>query len=80
MKDKETALSLMVSLCMNHHLSMTKFKIARHKKTGNYYVMYTEPVIECTNGQEDIKKVLYTNGELLFCREQKEFDQKFEYV
>lgn len=78
MKDKETALSFMVSLCMNHHLSMAKLQIVKHKKTGNYYVMRKDPVIECTNGQEDIKKVLYTNGELWFCREQEEFNQKFE--
>lgn len=49
-----------------------------HKKTGNIYFVVHRGVIECTNGREDKRYVIYKNhSEQLFCREEKEFDQKF---
>ena len=49
-----------------------------HKKTGNIYFVVHRGVIECTNGREDKRYVVYKNhSEQLFCREEKEFDQKF---
>lgn len=50
----------------------------KHKKTGNKYQIVHAQVIECTNGREDIDYVVYTNGDKIFCREAKEFYQKFE--
>lgn len=48
-----------------------------HIKTGNDYTVLCDDIIECTNGREDKHYVLYTNGNLLFCREKNEFEQKF---
>lgn len=54
-------------------------KQVRHKKTGNIYWIIAQDIIECTNGREELKYVLYENivGQL-FCREQNEFWVKFE--
>lgn len=53
-------------------------KKAKHLKTGNIYYVLMENVIECTNGREELKYVIYENAEgTTFCREQTEFDQKF---
>lgn len=50
----------------------------KHNKTGNIYFVLQENVIECTNGREDKKYVVYKNGSgMIFCREQEEFYQKF---
>ena len=48
-----------------------------HNKTGNRYMVIYSQVTECTNGREDIDYVVYTNGDKIFCREAKEFYQKF---
>jgi hypothetical protein len=52
----------------------------KHKKTGNLYYVLMENVIECTNGREEIKYVVYMSAHtgMKFCREAKEFYQKFE--
>lgn len=51
-----------------------------HKKTGNRYYMLKRDIIECTNGREEKKYVLYYRDGEFFCREQNEFNQKFESV
>lgn len=55
-------------------------KIVRHIKTGHFYRVLREDVIECTNGREEKYYVLYTRHKRLFCREQEEFWMKFEEV
>ena len=49
----------------------------KHLKTGNIYTVLLDNVTECTNGREDIKYVVYTNGSMIFCREINEFKAKF---
>jgi hypothetical protein len=49
-----------------------------HKKTGRTYKVLQENIVNATNGFETQEMVLYTNGDLTFVREQKEFWQKFE--
>lgn len=49
-----------------------------HLKTGNEYYIIKRDIIECTNGREEKKYVLYYRDGKFFCREQKEFDQKFK--
>ncbi len=49
------------------------------KKSTVYKVLQTG-VINCTNAQDGQKMVLYTNGELTFCREENEFYTKFEKI
>lgn len=49
-----------------------------HKKTGNRYYMLKQNIIECTNGREEKKYVLYYRDGEFFTREQKEFWNKFE--
>ena len=51
---------------------------AVHLKTGNYYFVLQRDIIECTNGREEKKYVLYYKNGKFFCREQGEFDQKFK--
>ena len=54
-------------------------RIVIHKKTGNVYSIVHDNVIECTNGREDRKYVVYQNeAGMLFCREAGEFWQKFD--
>lgn len=52
----------------------------KHIKTGNVYYVLQEDIIECTNGREEKKYVLYYKDGKFFCRESKEFHQKFEKV
>lgn len=56
-----------------------KTRVCRHLKTGKLYFVidFRKPIIECTNGQEDKTKVLYSDGIRLYCREEEEFNQKF---
>lgn len=49
-----------------------------HIKTGNIYYVLKRGIIECTNGREEKKYVLYYRDGKFFCREQEEFDQKFK--
>lgn len=49
-----------------------------HLKTGNEYYVIKRDIIECTNGCEEKKYVLYYRDGKFFCREQEEFDQKFK--
>lgn len=49
-----------------------------HLKTGNEYFVVQRDIIECTNGREEKKYVLYYRDGKFFCREQEEFDQKFK--
>lgn len=55
-------------------------KTVRHIKTNNLYTVLREDVIECTNGREEKRYVLYTRNGKVFCREQQEFWRKFEEV
>ncbi len=60
---------------------MTDFKKVTHIKTGDTYFVIKRDVIECTNGREDKKYVIYCKGikdAKFFCREQEEFDKKFK--
>lgn len=53
-------------------------ELYKHNKTGNIYCLVLKDVIECTNGREEKKYVVYMNTEhMLFCREADEFYQKF---
>lgn len=53
-------------------------RLYNHNKTDNKYFLLNEHIIECTNGREDKKYVLYMNDKgMLFCRERDEFYQKF---
>ena len=50
----------------------------RHIKTDKIYnVLYTS-VIECTNGSEEKRYVVYGRKGMVFCREENEFWCKFE--
>ena len=50
-----------------------------HIKTNNVYDVLLENVIECTNGREDTRYVLYCNDKnQWFCREFEEFHKKFK--
>ena len=62
---------------MKLYTGATKWK---HKKTGNIYYLIIDDVIECTNGREDKKYVVYVSAHngMKFCREADEFYQKFE--
>lgn len=54
-------------------------RLMKHLKTGNVYVEIMRDIIECTNGREEKKYVVYKNNEgMIFCREQEEFDSKFK--
>lgn len=55
-------------------------KVVRHTKTGKKYIVLRENVIECTNGREELRYVIYKRFGMIFCREQKEFWAKFEEV
>lgn len=52
-----------------------------HNKTGNLYALVQTDIIECTNGREDKKYVVYLSignaKTKVFCREQEEFFRKF---
>ena len=53
-----------------------------HNKTGNLYAVLETDIIECTNGREEKKYVVYCSATnvvrpKIFCREQEEFYQKF---
>ena len=52
-------------------------KRAVHIKTGNIYHIIADDAIECTNGREDIRMVVYTRDGLIFTREYSEFITKF---
>lgn len=56
--------------------------VCKHLKTGKYYfkIDFRKSIIECTNGREDKKYVLYSDGIRLYCREEEEFNQKLELV
>ena len=62
---------------MKFYTGTTKWK---HKKTGNIYYLIINDAIECTNGREDKKYVVYMSAytDMKFCREADEFYQKFE--
>lgn len=62
---------------MEFHTGTTMWK---HKKTGKIYYVILQDVIECTNGREDIKYVVYMSAHngMKFCRKAEEFYQKFE--
>ena len=51
-----------------------------HNKTGKRYRIVATNVIECTNGREAFDYVVYTDGTMMFCREQMEFWRKFTPV
>ena len=51
----------------------------RNKKKGTIYYV-TGGCINCTNAQDGQRMILYTDGENNFCREEKEFYEKFEIV
>lgn len=54
-------------------------RLMKHLKTDNVYVELMRDIIECTNGREEKKYVVYKNNEgMIFCREQEEFDSKFK--
>jgi len=55
---------------------MTSYPV-EHIKTGNTYYVLHRDIIECTNGREEKKYVLYYRDGKFFCREQEEFDRKF---
>jgi len=52
----------------------------KNLKKGTVYEVLRTGVINCTNAQDGQKMVLYSNGELVFCREENEFYQKFEKI
>lgn len=52
--------------------------LVKHNKTEKTYIVLNDNLIECTNGREDKKYVLYVNSSgMVFCREREEFYQKF---
>lgn len=66
---------------MNNDKGICQMLLARHIKTGNIYTVLAKNVCECTNSREDLMYVVYMNKEgMVFCREQEEFNQKFELV
>lgn len=71
---------------MSNDKGICQMPLAKHIKTGNIYIVLARNVCECTNGRNDVDGgdlmyTVYMNKEgMVFCREQKEFNQKFEYV
>lgn len=62
-------------------LSDIKVIKVKHNKTGATYNMLFDDIIECTNGREDKRYVLYTNTDgMIFCREREEFYRKFTII
>ncbi len=51
----------------------------KNKKKGTLYDVIGR-CINCTNSEDGQKMIIYTNGELTFVREEKEFYEKFELV
>lgn len=52
----------------------------KHNKTGNWYVLLNDHLIECTNGREEKEYCLYASMKepnKVFVREREEFFQKF---
>jgi len=64
------------NISMNNILE-NNFMEVIHNKTGNVYIVLKEDIKNCTNAQDGQTMVLYTNGNLTFCREKQEFWQKF---
>ncbi len=48
-----------------------------NKKNGNAYSILSREVIDSTNTSESREMVLFTDGNRLFVREVKEFNEKF---
>lgn len=60
---------------------MQFLEVVKHIKTGRKYCVLYRGVIECTNGREDKRYVVYYgDGPVIFCREEKEFDEKFKRI
>lgn len=53
-------------------------KLYKHKKTGHIYIMLCDNAIECTNGREEQRYVIYTRKKKIFVREYEEFKEKFD--
>lgn len=55
----------------------------RHLKTGKEYLVGVgtdNPIINCTNGNEEQTMVIYTDGQKIFVREWNEFHRKFTEI
>ena len=64
---------------MPNDKGICQMPLTKHIKTGNIYTVLAKNVCECTNGREDLMYTVYMNKEgMVFCREQEEFNQKFE--
>ena len=59
---------------------MDKIGWYRHNKTGHIYCVLCDDAIECTNGREEKRYVIYTRASKIFVREYGEFMQKFTAV
>ena len=73
---------MVVSTYLNTSIFMYSKKY-RNKKNGNIYEIVRDDVINCTNANDNQIMVLYKSEEhpeLLFVREIKEFNIKFEEV
>ena len=55
----------------------TNAAIYRHLKTGKHYYVIRDDLIQCTNGCEGEKYVMYSDGIRMYVREFEEFHQKF---
>ncbi len=53
-----------------------KFGNWTHNKTGNGYKLISIG-IDCTNSRDGTEVAIYTNGDKVFVREWKEFQEKF---
>lgn len=58
-------------------MNIKNMKRAVYNKTGNVYYIITDNAIECTNGREYIRMVVYTRDGLVFTREYDEFIKEF---
>lgn len=66
----------LVNTVMNN--TVKEATLVKHNKTEKTYIVLNDNLIECTNGREDKKYVLYVNSAgIVFCREREEFYQKF---
>lgn len=53
-------------------------KIVQNKKTRGIYQILNKEVINCTNEQDGQVMVFYADGDYLFARELKKFEEKFD--
>jgi hypothetical protein len=73
------ALAVLFALNRCGLLFLAKYRVT-HLKTGNIYIVLKDDVISSTNGEENIRKVVYLRRGKWYEREYGEFSKKFEKI